>query len=367
MSPPARWTPIHLNTLKMLFTNNMADITGKFVSSLLRPDGLAYLDWISGLVRIDCRRDEWERLRSQLLARTTTQRDTLTEREVLLLETFTHEVTHYFQLCTTGYLYRLARDLLAVLYEVLPHDVDIIGHIPESEVARAAERLSAIKSERLSSSGPEGLDVVSIVESSAYMTQKLYHYPGLTREKYEDTLAGQPTIYSKGYEIARGYLGDETLGTYPVLASLALWTQSPGSSLIFLCETLAALAPKARGELQFGHLLDWLIERPGFIGPPWPRVGANFPEYELSVRRLLDNHVERENYMRRPFLDEHVRFLLEETMPLVLFNEDAEGQLALQYPRSWAGKTENEKAARGKMLTLLFTVSTHVQRIAPLR
>lgn len=345
----------------------MVNITDRIASSALRPDGWAYLDWVTGVVRIDSSREEWECVRRQLNSRDHVSAHELTPKEVLLLETVTHEVTHFFQVCTTGYLYRVAQELYAVLVDALPTDIKSIDELPASVIEHAAGRLTAIKEEQLCAPGPRGLDVVSIVESAAFMIQKLHHYPALTPQEYQWTLAGQPSVYSAAYNVAREYLGEQALGTYPVLASLSLWTEHPAESLVGLCEGLAAHSAESRKEIQFGHLVDALCRVGGFIGPPWlGSARRDFPEYDVSIRRLDrladEGRFDRQAYLLRPFLDENVRTLADEAMPPIIFNEDDAGRLAFRWPPSWSEISDDEKMAKAKILLLLFAISTHVQR-----
>src|SRR3974390_1032625 len=184
----------------------MSKTSSQVASSLLLPDGWAYLDWITGMIRIDSNRTDWERLKEKVPPNKRLTAHMLTEDELTLLETFTHEMVHYLQLCTTGYLYRLARDLLAVLAELPP--ASTIDDVPEADLTRAAGRLRAIKEERLCAPGKRGLAVISLVESAAFLVQKRTHYD-LTPADYEAALVGWPAMYRAGYDIAREHLGDE--------------------------------------------------------------------------------------------------------------------------------------------------------------
>ena len=339
----------------------------RIASSVLRPDGWAYLDWVTGVVRIDARRDEWERLQEQFSSRDQVSAHELTAKEVLLLETVTHEVTHFFQVCTTGYLYRVALDLFAALTDALPADIKSVEELPESIIEHVAGRLNSIKEERLCAPGPRELDVLSIVESAAFMIQKLSHNPDLTPQEYQRALAGQPSVYRTAYDLACEYLGEAAFGTYPVLASLSLWTERPADSLIGLCEGLAV-----HKDLEFGHLVDALHRAGGFIGPPWlGSARRDFPEYNMSIDgldRLADeDRFDRQAYLLRPFKDEHVRIMVDAAMPPIVFNEDDEGRLAFQWPPSWKEIPNGQKNARAMMLLLLFSISTHVQRTGATR
>jgi hypothetical protein len=78
-----------------------------------RAETRAYLDWTTGIIRINTTREAWGRLR----ARGPDAR--LTPEEQGLLELFVHEAYHAVQLFTTGYLYNFATQITVEVTEWL--------------------------------------------------------------------------------------------------------------------------------------------------------------------------------------------------------------------------------------------------------
>jgi hypothetical protein len=344
----------------------MSPVLNDIASSLLLPDGWAYLDWVSGVIRVNATYDELERLRELMSTRESIRGRELGESQVLLLETLTHEYTHYFQLCTTGYLYRVAKEFFTTLTSALPTDITSVEQLPQSVIDDVGLRLDAVKHKHLLTVGARGLDVLSIVESAAFLVQKRYHRPELSPEEYEKALAGQPSVYKKGYDIAREYLGNDAFTAYPLLASLALWTDRPVDSLVTLCAWVAGHSQVERRQLQFGDLLTPLTSSAGFIGPPWISGQRNVPEYEASVRCLekaqKTGQFSRQAYLSAQHQDAQVRAIVEALPPVIFNAEQQPGAVGIQWPISWDKSSPEEKIQHSQVMLLLFAISTHVQR-----
>src|SRR5439155_15700726 len=148
------------------------------------PDGWAYLDWVTGIVRINCGKDEYLGLKAK--TEVDFQQGRVSSEQQRLLETVTHEVTHYFQVCTTGYLHRLVRELTNALLDTLPEVMDV-DQLPEEALMAAGRRLNEIK-QRLTVAGPRNLTILDLIEGAAFLIQKRYHFPKLTGLGYADLL-----------------------------------------------------------------------------------------------------------------------------------------------------------------------------------
>ncbi|MDA0161326.1 hypothetical protein OM076_13695 [Solirubrobacter ginsenosidimutans] len=190
---------------------------GEIVTALAVDDGVeAYLDWATGLLRINRAYDEWrQETPSHVFA-----------------ETLAHESFHLVQLATTGYGYRLSARLFDLVRRALTATADV--EIPPGASAEVARLLSV-----LDAVGPEGVTARSVLESHAYLVQKQAVWTGLTAASYDAILVSAPAPeYRTAYEFARDHLADETFTTFPLLCSLALLTADPAETFIALVHEL---------------------------------------------------------------------------------------------------------------------------------
>ena len=79
---------------------------------LLQPDGWAFLDWLTGIVQVNCESGRYHALKTTLRG---CGPKGLSREQILLLETVTHESFHYFQICTSAFLHNIVKRLFADL------------------------------------------------------------------------------------------------------------------------------------------------------------------------------------------------------------------------------------------------------------
>jgi len=191
------------------------------------PENVAgYLDWPSGILFVNSTYQEWEEFFSGTNAKVFARDRTVLEH------TITHETYHFYQIATTGYLYRYASRLLAAI-------VDVVGFpIRETNMNKLFDNLPAPSPylcgllEAIDDPGPEGLTVRAIVESAAYLYEYKTHYPhfGLRSFKEQIVMEDLPREYSYAFEIAEAELGDAAFDNFLIVALLALCFEDPASA-----------------------------------------------------------------------------------------------------------------------------------------
>jgi hypothetical protein len=341
----------------------MAGNWGGFLSSIGVPRGTAgYLDWTTGLMRVNTPHDTWVRI-----ARTPDLR-TLHRWEQEVVETVTHEAIHFLQIVTTGYLYDFASTLFALVRSAIGFPVRDVSDIPSHATPELAARLRSHFA-NLDAAGPEGITVRGLAEGQAMLAQLRTHWRSLTADEYPRRLADLPSEYSHAYLFSQKILGAAAFEIYPFVSSMALCTRSPVTSFVTMCHAI-----KARGisvilpsespheylelanELHHGGeiaLLGTSVEifndRP--IHPVYSPMVARLNEL-AAVASMLE-------YMAVPH--RVARPIAEAVARPAVYNRDAEGNSYIHIPDNWRPdldrKTREDEAAA---LVLLMASSTRI-------
>jgi hypothetical protein len=347
---------------------------GDDIPSLLKAaPGWAYLDWITGIIRVDADPREYEALMDKMSGGSV-PRAALTEKEVLLLETLTHETTHLLQICTTGFLYWIAREMSDALREYLlelePKSYEDLPRVAPESVTRRFQKFKRYIDAR----GPHGLTVRSLAESTAFMTQKRTHWVGLNAEDYADLLAGQADEYRAAYDFAVEKLGPtHAFQMCPLLTFFALCCTEPVKMFIALCERM-------RQELANGtHLKKNLLElrdevasqiSSSVIGIPHPDTNGKHLVYGPIVLSLYALNQARQfdfvQYWAKPYeLDSSA--VAEAVAPPMMFNPSSDGILVLSVSKRFSpnakriGDPPGELSQATQVLMILHEISTRLQ------
>jgi hypothetical protein len=335
--------------------------------ALLQSEGWAYLDWITGLVRIDADASFYQNCVKKF-----NKSEMLTEDEILLLETVAHESFHYLQICTSAYLYNLSRRLYDALSKYLEKQPvtcyeDLRNWPPPGLKEEFAFHIALLNVE-----GPQNVSALSIVDSAAFYVQKLRCRPNLTANAYEEMLVGELLQYHHAYKVAVGCLGREMgFQLFPLLAAMSLWTMVPQETFPALCEGLAKLGPDALRKVDFDQFLREVS--PYYAGTPLVRGGAEIPIYNQTICALDKLYKSHELDLYMLMAKPHVRLndsLTNVTVPPMVFkNTTAEGDIFLSFPdHLWPALVrvnpalEGNRAKIGKMLLLLLELSARITR-----
>jgi hypothetical protein len=185
-----------------------------------------YLDWPSGILFVNSSYEELQEFFSDTNAKA------FARDRTILAHTITHETYHFYQIATTGYLYRYASRLLAEI-------VDTVGFpIQETNMNKLFDNLPAPSPylcdlwEEIDHPGQDGLTVRAIVESAAYLYEYKTHYPhfGLRSFKEQIVMEDLPKEYSYAFEIAEATLGDAAFDNFLIVALMALCFEDPTSA-----------------------------------------------------------------------------------------------------------------------------------------
>jgi hypothetical protein len=217
---------------------------------------VADLDWATGIVRMFIGVDEWQKL-------LTANRATLDEDSRYTLEAFTHEFTHLLQLATTGYAYDFAVRLFGLVASAVRSHVSI-----EAVFDHRMDYTSQIATlfQTLHVEGDYGITPRAILESAAFLAQKVTHYPGLSAKGYEQILDDEAPSgeYRLAYDVAVQYLGVDALEQFPHVANLALCAKRP--EIVFPALLEAFKTGASRLNIEANHRLGVALLNESFSG-----------------------------------------------------------------------------------------------------
>jgi len=347
---------------------------GEIFSFLNMPESVAaQLDWATGIVGVNTSQQEWLRLVDRYGDKNSAQ---VSQRESELLETVTHELTHFLQIVTTGYLYRFAVNL----YYQIGAWISTVGKDKLSTDERVRVLLkTAIPNSiskqvratlgQLDVEGPEGLTTRAIVESSAFFVQKRVHWPEWDVKKYRRVLDDTcpAPAYRSAFDVASSILRDEALEAYSYITFLALCTDDPPRAFITLCHRTAELGLATGHVVRVGAISRLLDDK------DWAPLGTaaeqaaslkEHPVYTVAVRRLDSLHgsgaISLDAYMATPY-DLTDRLVDEAVRPMV-FTEGPGRYAAAIPPQLWSEDPDEARDAKVKSLVTIAAVYTRILR-----
>ncbi|MCE0482967.1 MAG: hypothetical protein LV479_01865 [Methylacidiphilales bacterium] len=342
-------------------------MTKNFQPKILQPNGWAFLDWITGVVRINRSSSDYFSLREKTLK---SDNITLKQDEALLLETVTHESFHYLQICTSAYLYNLVRRLHDALSKhLIQHPILTYENLASWQMTSLREEFQ-FHTSILNIAGPEGLTPLHILEAAAFYMQKRYHLRNLTPAQYQDERAGECVEYTLAYDVAVSILGENTAFTvFPLFAAMSFWTSKPVETFVGLCQRFAAVDVINRGRVDFHQLLTevspHVLGRPA-LHPPTLDIRL----FDQTIRSLdalyaahrLDLYVvmaQPHRHLDGPLVDV--------VSPAIIFNDKPGNILVTTPDHFWPNHPRDEKhlsGARAKLMTQvirLFELSMQIQ------
>ncbi len=235
-----------------------------------------YLDWVTGLVRINVSGDEFSGSRRT------------TEFEL----TLNHELFHAFQICTTGYLYRLSMETLREIVRIISsvqRSSDILRLIRTPPAGSAT--LDTLLSE-IDESNNDGITVRDIVEGYAYFAHEALNDPSMSATDYSAKLVLAPSAeYTNAFRFSVDRIGERSFEVFPLLCYLALLFRDPTAVFGKLHDRVATLALESKPKLfrQIVHLLDHVEGE--YLGVPCQHTAPynlDQPFYGWSMRKIRD-------------------------------------------------------------------------------
>lgn len=188
------------------------------------PDDVAgYLEWASGILFVNCTKEEWHEFLAQ-------SEQSWFDRDAMIFnQTITHETYHFYQIATTGYLYRFVSRLFAEVANHIgfPVKETNLNKLIE-DLAKPSDTLRDLMAE-IDRPGPKGLTVRDIVESAAYLYEFKYHYPAFDALSFKEQIEieNPPKEYRFAFEIAEACLGDSAFDNFLIVSILSLCFDNP--------------------------------------------------------------------------------------------------------------------------------------------
>jgi hypothetical protein len=194
------------------------------------------LEWVSGLIFVNSTRAEWE-------AFSPGHDNPFDFDRGQLKRTIVHETFHFYQIATTGYLYRFVVQLFGLLQEWMGEGAsrdERLKAVGEGQPISAPHGFEAVLA-CLDAPGPRGLTVRGIVESAAYLYEFRAEYPTFGPKAYVEQLAVEdPGMeYRVGYDLAASVLGGAAFDALLPVALIALCFEDPPRAFVTALETIA--------------------------------------------------------------------------------------------------------------------------------
>jgi hypothetical protein len=259
-----------------------------FLRLRVPPGVAAQVDWVSGTLRVNRGRAEWDAF----------FRNPLADKDLLL--TLEHEAHHVLQICALTYLYEFAVLLHAIVASVLDQHYGDLASLPDD----LGEAHEAVRSRLwdLVWRDEDGLSPKDIVESVTWFAEAPPGARDSLRRYLEYLEATKPnTTYRRAFELfaARVASGDERVGDFfPVVSNLSLCCRDPRGAFRALSDAVAS--GRVTRQTDLGGYQDLCAEiEPGFRGFAW-QYAASLPAMPFrftftETQRTLTRDPEREH------------------------------------------------------------------------
>jgi hypothetical protein len=241
------------------------------------PDGVwGYLDWVTGLVRVNVSSHEFSGSKR-------------TEQFELTLN---HELIHAFQICTTGYLYRLGTELLREVVRIIlsvsanPDVFELIRTPPPSSV-----KIDTLLFE-IDCANTDGITVRDLVEGYAYYAHEALQDVALSGATYARRLAAAPAReYANAFRYSEQRINERAFEVFPLLCYLALLFRDPPDVFCKLHDLLPLGRWPAKPKFfrQVVRLLDQIpAEYLGIPSQEQKLYNLDNPFYSWSMRKIRE-------------------------------------------------------------------------------
>lgn len=197
-----------------------------------------YLEWGSGILRVNCDYDDWEFINNN-------PEDTRTFATRSILATLTHETFHFLQICTSGFLYSFVCRYFDLMREYIKQEV---GYpLTDEKIKTFLKNPSGVTDEIinhisvLDRQGASGVTVRDIIESAAYLYEHKTHYIGLDIAGYEKLLSQDqpPSEYYHAFHKAKEILGETAFDNFLFAAFISLCFNRPEAVFADVLENIA--------------------------------------------------------------------------------------------------------------------------------
>lgn len=279
---------------------------------LLLPRGtLGYLDWVSGIVRLNMSRADYDFFLQGTLP---------VRRRRTLLSTIHHEALHVLQIVFSGFLYGFVTNARGFVSATLAERRGFAFERAES--TSSPDRTTWVCENglrkmlaKLDEIGEHKLSIRAIVESLTLLTETREQQPSWTHRNYIRYLGKEApgTEYRSAFEFVTSKLGESAFEWFPTLAHMALCSHEPVAVLASLCDEARRLdvhrlpQPDWAAEVERGErLLETAMYHPRWLGRAIDVV-SHMPQHPVYTplaeqsRSLWDNG-DMANFMAAPHL-----------------------------------------------------------------
>ena len=255
----------------------------EFYSRVMPDEGmLAFVDYCTGLLSINATEEQYRAMIVESSQNHAASGPYPSLRHWRMMEAQWHEMVHCLQLSVCGFAYKLASDLWRVVTDDLA--VQELSSLPDIYQAISPGTLSRVQKiiSRLDES-TEGVSVLSILESSAFLAQKRQAYPNLTessfRKLFLDANFRPESPYRAAYDFVDQHLprgGPTVFDVFQSFAFPSLFAVEPAAAFTQLVRS--TVIPQGTPPEQW----EWII------GEAWQRLGIHSYGMASEVYRKLD-------------------------------------------------------------------------------
>lgn len=245
----------------------------------LPDDVWGFLDWVTGLVRVNLTSDQFSG----------------SERTEQFELTLNHELFHAFQICTTGYMYRLSMELLREVVRIIIStseklDLDKLIRTPPP----CSSKLDGLLTE-IDRANTDGITARDLIEGYAYYGHEALHNPALDAPEYARRLAGAPgATYTNAFRYSQQRTNGATFELFPLFCYLALLFRDPPNVFCKLHDLLPlplrSGIPSGQLRREIVKLLDQIPAE--YLGVPCQEPAlytAPNPFYTWSMQKISNS------------------------------------------------------------------------------
>lgn len=183
-----------------------------------------YLDWVTGVLRLNCTLDEYD----QVLNGDNPEFD-------IYWETIVHETIHFFQIVSSGFLYKYVTEIGWLFLS----DKRFLGDIVKLLYEISNNKFTISKIYEIYEKRHNGLAVIDLVEGHAFYCHK--RALNKFNRKTETETVYKPykgTVYHKAYDYLYNIIGENAYFMFSQIVFLSLCFTNPVSTYVRLCDGL---------------------------------------------------------------------------------------------------------------------------------
>lgn len=234
----------HISNDEEYFENDSRWIRNTFLSQyIILPNHVkGYLDWVTGILRLNCTHDTY---------RVFTSKD---EQEFdIYWETFIHEMFHFFQIISFGYLYKYVTKIGWEFLLNEDYQNDLVKQLKNTnEIKNSVKNIGDIYIKRYNT-----LSIIDLIEGHAFYSHnksllKLTDISSVEKiyKPYKNT------IYHNAYKYMCDKIGNKAFYLFPGVCAISLSFTEPVLSFLELCDGAKKINPDVNEDNIENVLVD---------------------------------------------------------------------------------------------------------------